>query len=78
MRACGGWRCLARGVPVWLRAVEPQALGLIDGLLQLVFLQDAGEVELGAGGGGDGDAVVSGDLVGGENGSVKEESAPWP
>ena len=39
-----------------------------------VALEDAGEVELGAGGGGDGDAVVDGDLVGGENGSVKEEA----
>jgi hypothetical protein len=65
-----------RRVPVRLRAVESQALGLVDGLLQLVSLQDAGQVELGAGGGGDGDAVVGGDLVAGENGSVKEESGP--
>ena len=61
-------------VPVWLWAFEALALRLVDGLLELVFLQDAREVELGAGGGGDGDAVVGGDLVGGENGSVKEES----
>ena len=43
---------------------EPEALGFVDGLLQLVFLEDAGEVELGAGGGGHGDAVAGGDLVG--------------
>ena len=65
-------------MPVWLRALEPQALGLVDGLLELVLLQDAGEIEQCAGGGGDGDAVVGGDLVGGENGSVKEESAARP
>jgi hypothetical protein len=69
-------------VPVWLRAFQAEALRLVDRLLQLVSLQDAREVELGAGGGGDGDAVVGGDLVGGENGSVKEESGslafvPW-
>ena len=53
----------------------PRVVGarLVDRLLELVALQDAGEVELGAGGGGDGDAGVGGDLVGGENGSVKEE-----
>jgi hypothetical protein len=69
-----GFGAALRRVPVWLRALEPQALRLVNGLLQLVFLQDAGEVELCAGGGGDGDAVAGGDLVGGENGSVKEES----
>jgi hypothetical protein len=40
-----------------------------------VFLQDAREVELGAGGGGDRDAVAGRDLVRGENGSVEEEPA---
>ena len=81
----GGWRersevggASLRRVPVWLRAFEAEALGLVDGLLELVFLEDAGQVEQGAGGGGDGDAVVGGDLVGGENGSVKEESGSLP
>jgi hypothetical protein len=57
---------------VW--AGEAEDLGLVDGLLKLMALEDAGEVEERAGGGGDVDAVVGGDLVGGENGSVKEEA----
>ena len=49
-------------------------LGLVHGSVDLVWWEDAGEVELGAGCGGDGDPVAGGDLVGWENGSVKEES----
>jgi hypothetical protein len=52
----GGWGERAqvggaslRRVPVWLRAFEVEALGLVDGLLQLVFLKNAGEVEQGCG-----------------------------
>jgi hypothetical protein len=47
-------------------ASEAEPFRLVDGLLELMALQDAGEVEEAAGGGGDGDAVVGGDLVGGE------------
>jgi hypothetical protein len=57
-----------------VRPFEAEDLGLVDGLLELMALQDGREVEEGAGGRGDGDAVVRGDLVVGENGSVKEES----
>jgi hypothetical protein len=59
---------------VWTR--ETLDLGLVEGLLQLVAGEDAGEVEERAGGGGGGDSVVRGRLVRWENRSVKEES--WP
>ena len=79
----GGWGERAEGFgaslgPVALcelvRAFEAEDLGLVDGLLQLMALEHAGEVEEGAGGGGDRDAVPHRDLVFGENGSVKEEA----
>ena len=65
---------------VW--AFEAEPFGLVDGLLELMALEDGREVEERAGGGGDGDAVPHRDLVVGENGSVKEESGslgsrPW-
>ena len=61
-----------------LRALESQALGLVDGLLQLGFLQDVGEIEQCPGGGRYGDALFDRDLVLAENGSVEEESAARP
>ena len=64
-----GWRSASSRAPGSRRRSAS-----FDDLLELVFLEDAGEVELGAGGGGDGDAVVGRDLVGRENGSVKEEA----
>ena len=55
-------------------AFEAEPFRLVDGLLQLMALEDGREVEERAGGGGDGDAVPHRDLVRGENGSVKEEA----
>ena len=60
-----------------VRAFEAEDLGLVDGLLELMALEDGREVEERAGGGGDGDAVPRRDLVLGENGSVKEESGSF-
>ena len=81
----GWWRERAEGSRPALCAVavregvwawEAEALGFVDRLLELVTLEDASEVEQGAGGGGDGDAVADGDLVGGESGSMKKEPRP--
>jgi hypothetical protein len=61
----------------------PQHLGLIDSALELALREDGGEVEEGAGDGGDRDAVVDGDLVGWEAGLVdldavaRAHTAPW-
>jgi hypothetical protein len=45
---------------------EVKHLGLVDGPLQLALGEDPGQIEEGAGDGGDGDALVDGDLVGGQ------------
>ena len=55
-------------------AFETEPFRLVDGLLQLMALQDGREVEERAGEGGDRDAVPHRDLVVGKNGSVKEEA----
>jgi hypothetical protein len=75
-RACGGLWCRAWSVAAreLVGAFEAEDLGLVDGLLELMALEYTGEVDEGAGGGGDGDAVPHRDLVGRENGSVKEEA----
>jgi hypothetical protein len=52
---------------------EPADLGLVDGPLDLALVAFGGEVEDRAGDGGDGDAVVHGDLVGGKGAFVEEE-----
>jgi hypothetical protein len=74
-RAEGSGAALGRVAPgEVVRAGEAEDLDLVDGLLELVALQDAGQVEERAGGSCDGDAVPHRDLVRGENGSVKEEA----
>jgi hypothetical protein len=52
---------------------EAEDLGFVDRSLEGCAVEDGGEVEEGSGWRGDGDAVARGDLVGVENGSVKEE-----
>jgi hypothetical protein len=57
-------------------AREPLDLGLGHGALEVVGRDDGGEVQEGAGGGGHGDAVVGGDLVGLQAGLVDFEAGP--
>jgi hypothetical protein len=66
-----GWRAGAPGVAreeglKGGRAAEPECFGAFGGARELVFRDDGGEVEEGAGGGGDRDAGLDRDLVGRE------------
>src|SRR6185295_4868093 len=59
-------------------AAEAVDLGLRGGPLEVLRADDGGEVEEGAGGGGDEDAVVGGDLVGREPSFVDLEPGARP
>ena len=62
----------------WLeiRYVEPQVGRLVEGTLEAAPGEEVGEVDQGAGGGGDWDAVLGGDVGVGQRRAVDDHGAP--